>query len=65
MILVEKKREQQRQVEMQVETSKIGQTRLHRQQEEQRLFYRSQIERTLEECEFSIANKMISLKLLR
>lgn len=65
IILAEDEREKQRQVEMRLETSAIGKQRLHRQHQEQRDHYKTQIERINEECELSIADKMIQFGLLR
>ena len=65
IILAEAEREKQREMEMRFETCAISRERLHRHHEEQRQYYRTEIERINGECEFSMASKMIGLGLLR
>jgi hypothetical protein len=61
----EMEREIGREVESRLETSVIGRERLKKRHEQERSFYRSQIERVKEECEMSLTATLAQRNYLR
>ncbi|DAZ99416.1 TPA: hypothetical protein N0F65_004049 [Lagenidium giganteum] len=65
LVTEEMEREMERQVQLQLELSAIGRERIKKRHDQERTFYRTQIERVKLECEMGLTSTMAQLNFLR